>query len=56
MKKATAQHTRLTSLNGQEKANPLRKSLSSFDEALKGLGVTQRKKASKKKKEPASKV
>lgn len=51
MKKVTAQHTRLASLNGLENTDKLRKSSSPFDEALKGLGVTQRRKESKKKKE-----
>lgn len=56
MKKATIHHARLVTLNGQEQESTLRKSTSSFDEALKGLGVSQRKKEGKKKKEVASKI
>lgn len=42
-------HTRLTTLNGQEQKSKLQKTKSPFDEALKGLGVSQAKKDVKKK-------
>lgn len=47
MKKAVITHTRLSTLNGQEQKNTLRKSSSPFDEALKGLGVSKAKKEDK---------
>jgi hypothetical protein len=58
MKKIVITQTRLSTLNGQEQKNTLRKSSSPFDDALKGLGVSERKKESEtaKKKAVQSKV
>lgn len=56
MKKTVITHTRLSTLNGQEQKNNLRKTASPFDDALKGLGVSERKKENKKAKQVASKV
>ncbi|MBC9813792.1 hypothetical protein H9Y05_15055 [Crocinitomicaceae bacterium CZZ-1] len=52
MKKAAITHTRLSTLNGQEAPSKLRKTASPFDEALKGLGVSQQKKKGDKKVKP----
>jgi hypothetical protein len=48
MKKVALTNPRLTSLNCQETTTMKRKSASPFDDALKGLGVSERKKSKKK--------
>lgn len=57
MKKAAITHPRLSTLNGQGTTSKLRKTASPFDDALKGLGVSQqKKKEDKKNKQVASNV
>ncbi len=51
--KKNISHTRLTTLNGQEQKSKLQKVKSPFDEALKGLGVSQAKKDTNKKQKQA---
>lgn len=54
--KKNISHTRLTTLNGQEQKSKLQKVKSPFDEALKGLGVSQAKKGINKKQKQASRT
>lgn len=54
MKKVAITHTRLSTLNGQGATSKLRKTSSPFDDALKGLGVSQQKTKGNKKTKPVA--